>query len=157
MFRIALIHPDIPQNAGNIARLCVGLNAELHLIHPLGFILDDKSLKRAAMDYWKDLKLVQHNSLKDFLTKHADDRKFFLTTKAKNLYSDVQFQDGDFLIFGAESTGLPEKLLRENWNTAITIPMPGPVRSLNVANAVAIVAYEAVRQISVFQFEKKPL
>lgn len=147
MIRIALIHPDIPQNVGNIARLCVGLNAELHLVHPIGFVLDDKKVKRAGLDYWQDLKLIEHDSLETFLSAHKKDRMFFLTTKAKKLYTQIKFNDGDFLVFGAESKGLPESLLKSQWQNAMTIPMPGKVRSLNVSNAVAVVAYEAYRQI----------
>ncbi len=147
MIRIALIHPDIPQNVGNIGRLCVGLGAELHLVHPIGFVLDDKKVKRAGLDYWPDLKLIEHDSLAAFLEKHKNDRMFFLTTKTQKLYTEVKFSDGDFLVFGAESTGLPESLLKSQWSNAVTIPMPGLVRSLNVSNAVAVVAYEAYRQI----------
>ena len=112
MIRIALIYPDIPQNTGNVARLCVGLAAELHLVHPMGFILDDKKLKRAGLDYWPDLKLVEHNSLEAFLIAHKKERMFFLTTKAKKLYTETKFNDGDFLVFGAESKGLPESFRR---------------------------------------------
>lgn len=147
MIRIALIHPDIPQNVGNIARLCVGLNAELHLVHPIGFVLDDKKVKRAGLDYWQDLKLMEHDSHETFLEAHKQDRMFFLTTKAKKLYTEIKFNDGDFLVFGSESKGLPEFLLKSQWQNAVTIPMSGPVRSLNVSNAVALVAYEMYRQI----------
>jgi len=147
MIRIVLVHPDIPQNVGNIGRLCVGLNAELHLVEPLGFIWDEKKIRRAGLDYWDDLNLVRHSSLETFLKKYSEDRKFFLTTKAKQNYTKVNFQNNDFLIFGSESHGLPEALLRENSQFILTIPMPGKVRSLNVSNAVAVVAYEMYRQI----------
>ncbi|EKD51326.1 MAG: hypothetical protein ACD_62C00283G0003 [uncultured bacterium] len=147
MPRIALINPDIPQNTGNIGRLCVGLDWELHLVHPLGFFLNEKQIKRTGLDYWDKLKLVQHDSLSAFLTTHAKDRMFFFTTKSPKLYTDVRYHENDFLIFGAESRGLPDDLLKSHWENALTIPMPGPVRSLNVSNAVAIVAYEAYRQI----------
>lgn len=147
MLRIVLVHPDIPQNTGNIARLCVGLDAELHLVHPMGFVLDDKKIKRAGLDYWPHLKLVQHDSLEKFLQQHENDRKFFLTTKTKRVYSSVSFQKNDMLVFGSESKGLPADLLQQNEATTLTIPMPGSVRSLNVSNAVAVIAYEAYRQI----------
>lgn len=147
MFQIALIHPDIPQNTGNIGRLCVGLDVELHLVDPLGFVLDDKKIRRSGLDYWQDLKLVRHESLEVFLQNTQTSRKFFLTTKAQKLYTAVRFERGDFLVFGAESKGLPETLLKDHWDQAITIPMPGPVRSLNVSNAAAVVAYEAYRQL----------
>jgi len=148
MMRIALIHPDIPQNTGNIGRLCVGLDIELHLVYPLGFVLDDQKIRRSGLDYWKDLKLVRHSSLEAFFNTHIEERMFFLTTKAKKLYTDVSYEEGDFLVFGSESKGLSEKLLKDKWEHALTIPMPGPTRSINVSNAVAIVAYEAYRQLS---------
>lgn len=147
MIRVALVNPDIPQNTGNIGRICVGLNIELHLIHPMGFVLDDKKIRRAGLDYWEHLKLVTHDSLKSFLTKYSQDRMFFLSTKANQLYTDVNFQKGDFLVFGPESRGLPEDLIKNNLQHALKIPMLGPVRSLNVSNAVAVVAYEAMRQL----------
>ena len=147
MPKITLIHPDIPQNTGNIGRLCVGLDWELHLVHPLGFQLSDKLVKKSGLDYWEHLKLVDHNSLTDFLQKHRDERLFFYTTKTQKKYTDVEYQKDDFLVFGAESRGLPEEVLKENWDRALTIPMPGPVRSLNVSNSVAAVAYEVFRQM----------
>jgi tRNA (cytidine/uridine-2'-O-)-methyltransferase len=151
MLRIALIHPDIPQNTGNIGRLCVGLDAELHLVEPMGFILDDKRIRKAGLDYWQDLKLVKHNSLEAFLEKTASKRLFFLTTKTSQLYTDVKYQKGDFLVLGSESKGLPEQLLEQQKDQCVTIPMPGKVRSLNVSNATSVVAYEAYRQISTSQ------
>lgn len=147
MFRIVLVNPDIPQNTGNIGRLCVGLDVELHLVHPMGFVLDDKKIRRAGLDYWGDLKLFKHDSLDHFMKKHQNDRLFFLTTKTDQVYTDMEFQKGDFLVFGAESRGLPEDLLNQYPDQCLTIPMPGPVRSLNLSNAAAVVAYEAHRQI----------
>jgi len=147
MFKLALIHPDIPQNTGNIGRLCVGLNIELHLVHPMGFILDDKKIRRSGLDYWQDLKLVQHDSLDHFLKEFQNARLFFLTTKSKKLYTDVHYQKEDVIVFGAESKGLPGDLLKMYWDQAVTIPMPGKVRSLNVSNAASVVAYEVYRQI----------
>lgn len=147
MFHIALIHPDIPQNTGNVARLCVGLKARLHLVKPMNFAIDDKKLKRAGLDYWKDLDLKIHDSLDLFLQEMIGSRLFFLTTKSKVPYTQVQFAKGDVLVFGAESSGLPMTLLEKNWEHAYTIPMFGPIRSLNLATSVGIVAYEAVRQV----------
>lgn len=147
VIRIVLVHPDIPQNTGNIARLCVGLDAELHLVHPMGFVLDDKKIKRAGLDYWPHLKLTQHDSLEKFMQQHANDRKFFLTTKTNRKYTSVKFEANDMLVFGSESKGLPVDLLQRNEAQTLTIPMPGAVRSLNVSNAVAVIAYEAFRQI----------
>lgn len=147
MLNIALIHPDIPQNTGNVARLCVGLQATLHLVHPMGFTIDDKKLKRAGLDYWKDLKLRMHDSLEDFMAFSVGSPRYFFTTKAKRRYMEARFGEGDFLVFGCESKGLPEDLIAANATCALTIPMFGPIRSLNLATSVGIVAYEAVRQI----------
>lgn len=147
MLKIALIHPDIPQNTGNIGRLCVGLNVELHLVHPMGFALDDKKIRRAGLDYWANLKLVTHTSLEAFLTATENKRKFFFTTKAQRLYTEVTYQKGDFLVFGSESKGLPADLLETYADYALKIPMMGPVRSLNVSNSAAVAAYEVVRQV----------
>lgn len=147
MFHIALIHPDIPQNTGNIGRLCVGLGATLHLVQPMSFTIDDKKLKRAGLDYWKDLDLRLHASLDVFLEEFKNRRMFFLTTKSPKPYTEARFQKGDFLVFGSESRGLPMELLEKNWDHAITIPMFGPIRSLNQATSVGIVAYEALRQV----------
>lgn len=147
MLNIALIHPDIPQNTGNVARLCVGLQATLHLVHPLGFTIDDKKLKRAGLDYWKDLHLKMHDSLDDFLTFSEGSPRYFLTTKTDRRYTEAQFREGDFLVFGCETKGLPEDLLSAYPDRALTIPMFGPIRSLNLATSAGIVAYEAVRQI----------
>ncbi len=147
MIKIALLHPDIPQNTGNIGRLCVGLEAELHLIRPMGFVIDDKKVKRAGLDYWQHVQLTIHDSFEEFLAKFPGSRKFFLTTKTKTLYTEMRYQKGDFLILGAESRGIPEEILKQFCPDTITIPQFGPVRSLNVSNAAAIVAYEAVRQI----------
>lgn len=147
MLRIALIHPDIPQNTGNVGRLCVGLGAELHLVKPMGFVIDDRKLRRAGLDYWKDVNLKLHENLETFMEFTGASRKFFLTTKAKQAYTGATFQKDDFLIFGCETKGLPEELLKAHWDKAVTIPMFGPIRSLNLSTSVGIVAYEAVRQI----------
>ena len=148
VIRIVLVHPDIPQNTGNIGRLCVGLNAELHLVYPLGFVLDDKKIRRAGLDYWQNLKLIEHRSLQEFMETHASDQKYFLTTKTERLYTSIKYKPNDMLVFGSESRGLPEDLLSNHAESTLTIPMPGPIRSMNVSNAAAVVAYEAYRQIS---------
>jgi tRNA (cytidine/uridine-2'-O-)-methyltransferase len=148
MLKIALIHPDIPQNTGNIGRLCVGLDVELHLVHPMGFALDDKKIRRAGLDYWVHLKLVTHASLEAFLAFSRSERKYFFTTKAQRLYTEVTYQKGNFLVFGSESKGLPVGLLETHADFTLKIPMLGPVRSLNVSNSAAVAAYEVVRQVA---------
>lgn len=147
-FHIALIHPDIPQNTGNVGRLCVGLNVPLHLVHPMGFAIDDKKIKRAGLDYWQDLQLVEHASLNDFSLAMKNRRLILFTTKSKKLYTEIKYERGDVLVFGAESRGLPEEFLKAHWETAVTIPMPGKVRSLNVSNSAAVAAYEVWRQLA---------
>jgi tRNA (cytidine/uridine-2'-O-)-methyltransferase len=148
MLNIALIHPDIPQNTGNVGRLCVGLGATLHLVRPMSFMIDDKKLKRAGLDYWKDLDLRLHESLERFLEEFAAQRLFFFTTKSKIAYTTARFQKDDCLGVGSESRGLPSEVLEKNHDRALCIPMFGPIRSLNLATSVGIVAYEAVRQIT---------
>lgn len=147
-FQIALINPDIPQNTGNIGRLCVGLDITLHLVHPLGFVITDKQIRRTGLDYWSDLKLVEHESLEKFLDATKDYRHFYFTTKTDRLYSTIEYSKNDILVFGSESKGLPEDLLKKNSEKCVTLPMPGKVRSLNLSNSVAIGAYEAYRQIT---------
>lgn len=146
MIRIALIHPDIPQNTGNVGRLCVGLNTELHLVHPMGFVIDDKKIKRAGLDYWQHLKLIEHACLDDFLKYSEGAGRHFFTTTAARRYTDVAYSSDDFLIFGAESRGLPRDLLERYAQDTVIIPMFGPIRSLNLATSAGIAAYEAVRQ-----------
>ena len=150
MLHVVLIEPEIPPNTGNIGRLCLSVGAHLHLVKPLGFSLDDRELKRAGLDYWKDVRVsVWENFAEMQAAQSPDARFFFLTTKAKRAYWDVTFQDGDTLVFGRESKGLPETLLAANAESCITIPMnPSSVRSLNLSTAAGIVVYEAVRQLS---------
>lgn len=148
MFQIALIHPDIPQNTGNIARLCVGLDVNLHLVKPMGFVLDNAKLKRAGLDYWAHLKLTVHDSPEQFFSEMKPFNLVFLTTKTQRLYTDYPFTDRDVLVFGSESRGLPPDYYDRFQNQLLTIPMPGAVRSLNLSNSVAVVAYEAYRQIN---------
>lgn len=148
MFNIVLVHPEIAPNTGNIARLCVCNGLRLHLVHPLGFQITDKNLKRAGMDYWKHLDLVEHPDLDAFLASLAPDaRLHFLSTRGTRAHWDATFRKGDHLVFGAESRGLPERLQAESRGEWITIPMDGEfVRSLNLSSSVAIATYEALRQ-----------
>jgi len=147
VFNVVLVEPEIPPNTGNVGRLCLATKSTLHLVKPLGFSLEDRQLKRAGLDYWEDVDLKVWESLQSALTeaKRSDCRCFFVTTKTKRAYWEVQFQAGDFLIFGRETKGLPESLLAANEPRCITIPMAG-TRSLNLATAVGIVVFEAIRQ-----------
>lgn len=147
---IVLVEPEIPQNTGNIARTCAAIGAKLHLVKPLGFEISDKYLKRAGLDYWDKLEIEEHESLSDFLIKYAPESNnmFFVTTKGKHCYSDVDYSklDNVFLLFGKETKGLPEDLLKKYIDKAIRIPMRKTLRSLNLSNSAAIVAYEVLRQ-----------
>lgn len=145
--RVALIHPDIPGNTGNIGRLCVGLGVELHLVRPLGFVIDDKRIRRSGLDYWADLKLVIHDHLDAFYNAMSGATLHFFSTKAQKSCYDIRFQSGDVIVFGAESTGLPHAVISKEKNHLYKLPMPGKVRSLNVASCVAVVAFEAYRQL----------
>lgn len=147
MFHIVLVEPEIPANTGNIARSCLATGSELHLIKPLGFSIDDRNLKRAGLDYWKEVKVTLWDSLDAFfIAQPPDARFFFLTTKSDRPYYDAKYQRGDFLIFGRETKGLPEKLLAENQGRLLTIPMTDKTRSLNLATSAGIVLFEAMRQ-----------
>ena len=147
MFNIVLVEPQIPQNTGTIGRLCVNLGATLHLIKPLGFDIDDKAVKRAGLDYWKQLDLVVWESFADFLAAHpVDSHTHMATTKTDNLYFDAKFQKGDYILFGSETKGIDERVLLEHPDRCITIPMGGKGRSLNLGVSVGIVTYEALRQ-----------
>ena len=146
MFNIVLVEPEIPQNAGNIARTCAATGTRLHMIRPLGFEVSDKYLKRAGLDYWNLVEIFYYDSFAEFLSKNPDGTKYFFTTKAQHRHSDVAFKDGDFLVFGKETRGLPEELLLENKKTCLRIPMFEKARSLNLSNSVAIALYEALRQ-----------
>ncbi len=155
---IVLVEPEIPQNTGNIARTCAAIGAKLHLVKPLGFEISDKYLKRAGLDYWDKLQIEEHNSLNDFLNKYnpQNTNMFFVTTKGKHCYSDVDYSNLDnvFLLFGKETKGLPEDLLKDNLDMAIRIPMRETLRSLNLSNSVAIVAYEVLRQTNFNNLEE---
>jgi len=146
MFNVVLVEPEIPPNSGNVRRLCLATESILHLVKPFGFSLDDRELKRAGLDYWDDVDLRTWNSFEDLQRAQSSGaRYFFLTTKTERAYHNVRFQGGDFLVFGRETKGLPETLLEANIDNCVTIPMHG-TRSLNLATAVAIVLFEAMRQ-----------
>lgn len=146
LFNIVLVEPEIPQNTGNIARTCAATGCKLHIVKPMGFEIDDKKLKRAGLDYWHLLGVQYYEGLDDFFDKNKGGRFFYSTTKGLNTYSDVSYMDGDFILFGKETKGLPENLLHDNREWCIRIPMISEARSLNLSNSVAIVAYEALRQ-----------
>jgi tRNA (cytidine/uridine-2'-O-)-methyltransferase len=150
LFHVVLVQPEIPPNTGNIGRLCVATGARLHLVGPLGFSLDDRDLKRAGLDYWPEVDFREWTCLEEaFVAAGPGARFFFLTTKADRPYWSVEFRDGDYLVFGPETRGLPESLLADRAADCLTIPQrPGSVRSLNLATAVGIVLYEAVRQMA---------
>lgn len=145
-FHIVLVEPEIPQNTGNIARTCAATGAILHLVKPLGFSLEDRYLKRAGLDYWDRVRLHTHDSFEDLAASFRGGRFFCATTKADRSYTDFSFRDGDFLVFGKETAGLPAHLLERYRDTCMRIPMLPENRSLNLSNAVAIVLYEALRQ-----------
>ena len=148
MFNIVLVEPQIPPNTGNIARLCAATNSTLYLIGKLGFSLEDKYLKRAGLDYWNQVKIIHLPTLEDLCSKGENPNFFYLSTKVKKLYTEVNYKKNDFLVFGKETKGLPEDLLKNNPATAVTIPMyNNKVRSLNLATSVGIVLYEAIRQL----------
>jgi len=145
-FNIVLVEPEIPQNTGNIARTCAATGSNLYLVKPLGFSVEDRYLKRAGLDYWKDVNVIYIDSLKELTDKYKDSEFYFASTKAVNLYSEIRYNDGTFFVFGKETAGLPESLLYENKDKCIKIPMLNGIRSLNLANSVAVVLYEALRQ-----------
>ena len=145
---VVLVHPEIPPNTGSIARLCAATNTPLHLVAPLGFKIDDKHLKRAGLDYWKYVDVRLHDSWEDFLRKHDGSHLLYFSKRAAQSYPQARYQEGDFLVFGPETSGLPQELLDGNADRAYRIPMMGQgVRSLNLSNAVSIVLYEALRQL----------
>lgn len=146
-FNIVLHEPEIPPNTGNIARTCAATGTKLHLIKPLGFSIDEASVKRAGLDYWKHLDLTVYENIESFFNQNQTGTKYFLTTKSQKVYTEVAFKEGDYLIFGKETAGLPIELLKENWDHSIRIPMidKESLRSLNLSNAVNIVLFEALR------------
>ena len=145
---IVLVEPEIPQNAGNISRTCAVTHTALHMIRPFGFSVEDKYLKRAGLDYWDQLELHYYDSFQEFCEKNPDARLWFATTKAQKVYSDVSFLENDYIVFGKESAGIPEEILMAHREGCIRIPMFEESRSLNLSNSVAIILYEALRQLS---------
>ena len=143
---IILHEPEIPGNTGNIGRTCVATRTALHLIEPLGFRLTEKQIRRSGMDYWEKLDVTRYINYEEFLKRHPDARIWYATTKGNKCYTEADFQEDDFLMFGKESGGIPEDILRANPGRCIRIPMGQEIRSLNLANSVAIVLYEALRQ-----------
>jgi tRNA (cytidine/uridine-2'-O-)-methyltransferase len=143
---IVLVEPEIPANTGNIARTCAVTGAQLHLVEPLGFSIEDKQLKRAGLDYWPHLQVKVHKSLDDFFSATDGGVYYYCSTKAKRAYHEVAFEDGCYLLFGKETKGLPEPLIFSNPDSSIRIPMKSGLRSLNLSNSVSIVVYEALRQ-----------
>ncbi|NLN04540.1 MAG: tRNA (uridine(34)/cytosine(34)/5-carboxymethylaminomethyluridine(34)-2'-O)-methyltransferase TrmL [Clostridiaceae bacterium] len=146
-FNIVLVEPEIPQNTGNIVRTCACTGATLHLVGPLGFSISDKHLKRAGLDYWDEMDIRLYDSFEEVVEKSNGGTFYYCTTKAKRTYKEVEYKDGDYLVFGKETKGLPESLLKANYEWCIRIPMLKDYRSLNLSNSVAIVLYEAVSQL----------
>lgn len=146
MLNIVLLEPEIPANTGNIGRTCVATNTRLHLIEPLGFRLDEKSLRRAGMDYWKDLDVTTYINFEDFLERNPGAKIYMATTKAVNTYTEVHYEPDCYIMFGKESAGIPEEILIEHKDDCVRIPMVGDIRSLNLGNSVAVILYEALRQ-----------
>lgn len=154
-FNIVLVEPEIPQNTGNIARTCAATGSRLHLVKPMGFEIDDKKLKRAGLDYWHMLDITYYDNIDDFFDKNSGGNFYFASTKSLYRHSDVVFKDGDYILFGKETKGLDEALLKNNKDKCIRIPMIEGARSLNLSNSVAIVVYEALRQNNFFDLETK--
>src|SRR5258708_1724075 len=158
MISVALVEPEIPPNTGNIARLCAANNAPLHIVGVAGFRLDDRAVRRAGLDYWPEVSVHRHLDLDALYRSLPDSRFIYLTTKAPRPYTDWDFHAADCLVFGRETRGLPEDLLRRNWERCLTIPMiNSKVRSLNLATAVGIVLYEALRQLKAFDQRQSPI
>lgn len=143
---VVLFEPEIPANTGNIGRTCVATGTRLHLIEPLGFQLNEKAIRRAGMDYWKDLEVIRYVNYQEFLDQNPGAKIYMATTKGQQLYTDVQYEPDCYLMFGKESAGIPEEILVEHPKECVRIPMMGETRSLNLSNSVAIVLYEALRQ-----------
>lgn len=146
---IVLFEPEIPQNTGNIARLCACIGAKLYLVGRLGFILSDKNLRRAGLDYWDKLEIEQVVGLDELIEENPDSDFYYFTTKTSRLYTDVSYKTGVFFVFGPETRGIPEEILKKNSERCVTIPMKKETRSLNLSNSAAIAAYEAVRQFNI--------
>ena len=147
MLNIVLVEPEIPQNCGNIARTCAATKSRLHLIRPLGFDISEKAVRRAGLDYWNLVEVIDYENLADFFARNQVERMWCLSTKAPRCYTEATFRDGDYLFFGKETKGLPEAFLEEHRDCCVKIPMLEDARSLNLSNAVAITVYEALRQM----------
>lgn len=152
---IVLIEPEIPQNTGNIARTCAAIGAKLHLVHPLGFDISEKAVKRAGLDYWDKLEIIEYKNIEEFKEFAKDKNIYLLSTKAKRVYTDVKYEDDSYLVFGPETRGIPEDYILDNFDKAVRIPMRNNIRSLNLSNSVAIVAYEAERQLNYTGLQEK--
>ena len=148
MLNIVLVEPEIPQNCGNIARTCAATGARLHLIRPLGFDISDKAVKRAGLDYWHQVEVIDYENLKDFFARNEVRQMWCLSTKAPRSYTEADYHEGCYLFFGKETKGLPETFLEEHREQCVRIPMRCGIRSLNLSNSVAITVYEALRQLS---------
>ena len=153
-FNVVLVEPEIPQNAGNIARTCAVTGSKLHLVRPLGFEVSDKYLKRAGLDYWYLVEIFYYDSIEEVMDKFYNGNNFhFFSTKSKVIHSEANFKNGDFLVFGKETKGLPEPLLEKHYNECVRIPMMGETRSLNLSNSVCVGVYEALRQLGYPNFK----
>lgn len=148
MLNVVLVEPEIPQNCGNIARTCAATACRLHLIRPLGFDISEKAVKRAGLDYWNLVEVLDYENLEDFFSQNQVERMWCLSTKAPRCYTEAEYRDGDYLFFGKETKGLPEPFLEAHRESCVRIPMRQEARSLNLSNAVAITVYEALRQLS---------
>lgn len=155
VLNIVLIEPEIPQNTGNIARTCAATGARLHLVEPMGFKVDDKKLKRAGLDYWYLLDITYYKDIDDFFERNKNGKFYYFSTKADKTYADIDYPDNAYLVFGKETKGLPEKLLYDNHDTTVRIPMIGDARSLNLSNAVAVGVYEVLRQWTFPELQQK--
>lgn len=157
MLNIVLLEPEMPANTGNIGRTCCATGTRLHLIEPMGFRINDKMIKRAGLDYWDQLDVTVYDCLEDFFEKNpaARERLYMATTKSRTRYTDVTFEENDYIMFGKESAGIPEEILVKSPETAIRIPMNTEIRSLNLSNSVAIILYEALRQNNFFSMQSE--
>ncbi len=147
MINIVLLEPEMPANTGNIGRTCVATGSKLHLIEPMGFLINDKMIKRAGLDYWDKLNVETYINFEDFLQKNPNAKIYMATTKSKQTYTEVAYEDDCYIMFGKESAGIPEEILLENKENCVRIPMLSDIRSLNLSNSVSIVLYEALRQL----------
>ena len=154
MINIVLYSPEIPQNTGNISRTCAVTGARLHIIKPIGFEISDRTLKRAGLDYWDKLDVTYYDSYNEFLENNKGANLYFFSAKGKNCYTDIKYPAGSFLVFGRESVGLPEELIKENLDNSVRIPMLRSVRCLTLSNSGALAAYEVFRQNEFIDFER---